>query len=473
MPTTIKKLPQEVIIDRLKFENTWWSDGFVPKYYTKMYHRMYFDLFVQTVTKKTLDKPLVMLGQRGIGKTSMVFQTIQKLIDLGIPVNKIAYVSMELPTFRRNTLETIFELIRKAIKDDSKDDFFIFFHEIQYAPDWENQLKTLAEAYPNTRFIGISSIAILKKNGRETHCCRFESFRVPMLSFYEFLELKNSQKNIEFDEDSFNKDEVAVFNQHFLDYINYGSYPDIILAKQKINHTIIGKNGINLLNKTLLRDIPNFYGINRISQMNRFFTLLAYYSGTETTLDELSQTTEISPKTITKYIDYLEDVFLIKKIMPIGLDGKAINNGRFKIYLTDSSMRTALFQPITADSPFLVNLAITTMLAQWQHVERDMIAYAKWDNNELNIVKLAENKTPIWITDIHSGDKPHEDSNTISKITEFCTKHNIPSSMTTTLDHRDIVLSESMIHSFEPTSLYCYSVGRQIVEDNYNTSQSF
>ena len=45
-----------------------------------------FQLFVDKLTDKNTSKPTILLGQRGVGKTAMVFQCIKQLIDSGVRV---------------------------------------------------------------------------------------------------------------------------------------------------------------------------------------------------------------------------------------------------------------------------------------------------------------------------------------------------------------------------------------------------
>jgi hypothetical protein len=134
---------------------------------------------------------------------------------------------------------------------------------------------------------------------------------LPPLTFYEFLSFTgDDDRLVEWN---------AVTNQHklldveelnakFVDYLNYGGYPEAVLnpeirqnAEQFIRSDII--------DKVLLKDLPSLYGIAQIPELNRLFTVLAYNVGNEMSLDNISKTSGISKPTISRYIKYLESAF--------------------------------------------------------------------------------------------------------------------------------------------------------------------
>lgn len=67
---------------------------------------------------------------------------------------------------------------------------FIFFDEIQYYKNWEQHLKILEDAYPNTKFIvSGSAAAALKLQSAESGAGRFTDFMLPPLTIQEYLHL--------------------------------------------------------------------------------------------------------------------------------------------------------------------------------------------------------------------------------------------------------------------------------------------
>ncbi|MDP6388482.1 MAG: DUF4143 domain-containing protein, partial [Alphaproteobacteria bacterium] len=99
--------------------------------------------------------------------------------------------------------------------------------------------------------------------------------------------------------------------------------------------------------------------------------------------------------TLKKYLDYLEAAFLIRRLHRIGGDAKRFKRvTHFKAYLTNPSIRSALFGPITDTSEAMGHLAETAVLCQFaQSRFGQNIHYARWKEGEVDIV-LSDQSDP-------------------------------------------------------------------------------
>jgi hypothetical protein len=109
----------------------------------------------------------------------------------------------------------------------------------------------------------------------------------------------------------------------------------------------------------------------------------------------------------------------------------------------------------------------TAIFSQWQHNDpsQQPLHYARWNNGEVDIVYLDHDQKPIWCVEIKwsnkFADKPYE----LKHIKSFCTKHKSVDSITiTTINITKDIDLENLSYKFVPASLYCYTVGRNIVE---------
>ena len=75
----IDLIPTEKIIERLRYENSWWVSEQIPESYRDKSKRLYFDLFYPFVTEKTIRRAVVLMGPRRVGKTVMLFHSIKQL----------------------------------------------------------------------------------------------------------------------------------------------------------------------------------------------------------------------------------------------------------------------------------------------------------------------------------------------------------------------------------------------------------
>ena len=110
----------------------------------------------------------------------------------------------------------------------------------------------------------------------------------------------------------------------------------------------------DIIDKVLLRDLPSLYGIKDVQELNSLFTTIAYNTGNEFTYEQLSINSGVAKNTIKRYIEYLEAAFLIRVINKIDQNAKKFKRATvFKIYLTNPSLRGALFSPIGKDDDFM------------------------------------------------------------------------------------------------------------------------
>ena len=276
------------------------------------------------------------MGPRRVGKTVLLFHSIQGLIDEGRSPKSICYFSIETPIYNGVSLEELVKLFLKRNRISKGDETFIFFDEIQYLKDWELHLKSLVDSYHDVKFIvSGSAAAALKLKSKESGAGRFTEFMLPPLTFHEFLSLTNNNdlivttpvtKMVEGTDQEYNEfscENLNKLNEKFIEYINFGGYPELSLSSaiQSDPGRYIRND---IIDKVLMRDLPSLYGIQDIQELNSLFTHIAYNSGNEMSLDAIAQHSGVAKNTIKKYITYLEAAFLIKVIHRIDQNGEKV-----------------------------------------------------------------------------------------------------------------------------------------------------
>lgn len=465
---TNRQFSEDQILNRIRFENPWWDSKSIDQYYSDMPRRAYFDLFKNLVNEKDVRRAVVLMGPRRVGKTVLIYHTIQSLIDSGINPKKICYLSIDTPIYTNIALERLLHLANQAVGNNDLNGLYIFFDEIQYLRDWEIHLKSLVDSYLNVKFIvSGSAAAALKLKSIESGAGRFTEFILPPLTFYEYLKLSGNadvyDESRVVEGDYFPHDQAEA-NRNFINYINYGGYPEAIVSKEtRLNPERYIRNDI--IDKVLLRDLPSLYGIQDIQELNALFTTIAYNTGNEVSLEELSKNSGVAKNTIRKYLTYLEAAFLIKIIKRIDLAGRRFQRENFfKIYLTNSSIRSALFSPINSENPFFGNLVETAIFAQWQHSEyNEKKYYARWKGGEVDLISLKENK-PNWVVEIKWSNRFHKHPNELKSLLTFCKRNSLGRANVTTIDIDDFKKIDNVGIKFVPASNYCYSVGKNIIQ---------
>src|SRR5690606_14125324 len=262
---------------------------------------------------------------------------------------------------------------------------------------------------------------------------------------------------------------IDELNKHFLDYINFGGYPEVIFSdKIKANPGRYIRQDI--VDKVLLRDLPSLYGINDTRELNSLFTTIAYNSGGEFSLESLSNQSEVPKNTLKKYIEYLEAAFLIKKVKRIDQSGKRFKRDNFfKIYLTNPSLRSALFSPITATDDMIGNMVETAIFSQWMHREWFTPRYARWSYGEVDMVGLSDsNLKAAWALEIKWSNRFFDKPNQLKSLYKFCIENNLNYPIVTTIDKEGQEEYKDLKIQFLPSSAYAYTVGKNSLDRKKN-----
>ena len=479
------ELIEKQVIGRLRVDNPWWTENEIAKYYSQMRPRLYLDIFYPLVCDTEVRRALILMGPRRVGKTVMLYHSIQRLIDDGVSPQNIIYISVETPIYNKILLEQLFNLAKQALgKSDSKERFYVFFDEIQYLKDWEVNLKSLVDTYHNVKFVASGSAAAeLKKRSDESGAGRFTDFNLPPLTFYEYVHLKDYGQLMHPVEMGWANGtivgnstiDIAKVNKLFVDYINYGGYPEVVFSQriqenpgQFIRHDII--------DKVLLRDLPSLYGITDGQELNSLFTMIAYHSGSQFSYEGLSKESGVKKELLRKYIQYLEAAFLVKKIRRADDTAKAYKREvLFKLYLTNPSLRCALFQPIDENDEVIGNMVETAVYAQW--IPRNAnIAYANWNEGqkkqgEVDIVGINEaRQKPEWAVEVKWTNKPFANPLSELKSLETFMKNNgLTHAIVTSISETGKKELPYGCLQFMPVACYAYTVGENTLKSTKKT----
>ena len=258
-------------------------------------------------------------------------------------------------------------------------------------------------------------------------------------------------------------------NKHFIDYINFGGYPEVIFS-EKIQANPGRYIKSDIVDKVLLRDLPSLYGILDVQELNAFFTTLVYYSGNEVSLDTLSKSSGVEKNLLKKYLEYLEAAFLIKVVHRIDDTAKRFQRATFyKIFLTNPSLRSALFSPLQATDEAIGNMVETAVYAQWMHRDWFTPWYARWSvgkfQGEVDMVGLDDKKLkPIWALEVKWSNRYFEKPKELKSLIQFCKKNNLKSALVTSIDKEGVVIHDNIELNFYSSAMYAYVVGVNTIE---------
>ena len=450
----------------MRAENPWWNDGRISADYAAMKRRAYFELLRTLVEVTGIRRAVIVMGLRRVGKTVLLHHLIAQLLgSKRYEPREIAYVSLNQPVFTGLSIDEVAQDLCRASRSVQLPRM-LFLDEIQYLADWERHLKAFVDAHPEIRCVACgSAAAALRLKNVESGAGRFTDFNLPPLTFYEYFHLRNEPGLIELPPDGparVKQGEVAELNRHFVDYVNFGGFPEAALssAVQADHGRFID---MDIAERVLLSDLPSLYGIQDIRALNALLTTLANGTAGELSLEDLSRSSDVAKPTLRRYLEYLEAAFLIKVVHRIDDNARRFRRAtRFKVYLTTPSLHGALLGPTEAGDKAMDGLAETAVFTQWFQSNLDL-HYARWPAGEVDLVHLDKKQVPRWCLKVTWSDRAETKPDQLAGLARFAARHPGAKALVTTktLPDRSVLRwpGPGELHAI-PTSVHCYLVGR-------------
>jgi len=320
-----------------------------------------------------------------------------------------------------------------------------------------------------------SAAAALKAKSQESGAGRFTEFLLPPLTFHEFLHLLDRQQLIVQTQRDWGGDaqpfhdtvDITALNTLFVQYITFGGYPEALFDPliQKDPGRFIRSD---IVDKVLLRDLPSLYGIGDVQELNRFFSVVAYNTGQVFSYGSLGETSGVDAVTIRKYLEYLEAAYLIRRLRRLDMSAKQYKREHgFKVYLTNPSLRTALFGPLSDSDPSFGALAETAVYAQ-DLTLNELVYYANWkegrSEGEVDLVRLNARLKPDRLCEVKWSDRYVDQPGELKSLLAFAKSNNMNWAVVTTRTRSLTRAVQGVELRYVPTALYVYHRGFRAIE---------
>jgi uncharacterized protein len=430
----MKNVSDQQLGEHLQRLNNWWQSGRTDSSTSDLKPRAYLEPVWRLLTDHQLRRAVVLLGPRRVGKTVLMGHLIQRLLAEGTTPTAIAYVEMDHPLLHGQSLESLIGQIEQ-LTGPVEGTRYLFFDEVQSHKDWEKHLKPLVDHRRDLRIlVSGSAAAALKRQSTESGAGRFTDFLLPPLTFSEYLGLRPEPAAMRVSSPgTYELVSIDELNRQFVEYVNYGGYPELALTDViRADPGRFVKSDI--VDKVLLRDLPQLYGIKDIQELNALFTLLAFNTAEEVSFEQISQRSGVSKQTIQRYIEYLEAAFLLKRVFRVDQTGKRYQRERnFKVYLTNPAMYTGLFGAMSQSDPDFGRLVETALFAQRFH-EDARLTYARWgaQDCEVDLVESSAAHKPVGALEIKWSDRFVDHPNRLQGLARFAKQNRLEVAWATT-----------------------------------------
>lgn len=270
----------------------------------------------------------IITGLRRSGKSHLLFQLYKDhLLQQGVLLNHI--IAIDLEDYNQSTLHQPKNLLKHIDSQiNSQDWYYIFIDEVQHLKQFEDVLNTLLKRGNLDVYVTGSNARFLSKDVVTTFRGRGDEIHIHPFSFQEFASAKSN----------------TPYQELLREYMIYGGLPQLCaFATEEQKESYLKA----LFTETYLKDIRERYNILDDGDMEELIDIIASSIGSmqnplklQNTFKSVKQS-NITSDTIKRYLDHLQDAFLIEKSLRFDIKGKRYISTPQKYYFEDLGLRNA------------------------------------------------------------------------------------------------------------------------------------
>jgi predicted AAA+ superfamily ATPase len=287
-------------------------------------------------------------------------QTIQALIEAGIPPNRLWFLKLDHPLLMDYELNGWAKSLINCYGATHGNPLYLFLDEINYSPRWDRWLKTFHdERWPLRIVATSSSTAALRDRSVESGIGRWTDQHLMPYSFDEYLGLRGFpryQISIEVDlfETLRSAAKSVVTDQSLVAardiYLLVGGFPELLLAgdlDESLETAVIRSQQVlrsEAVQRVAGMDIPQVFEIKNPQVLERLVYILAGQMCGLMNVSGLAASLEMSRQTVNQYIGYLERAYLTFSLPNYSTSEETVQRKGRKTYFVDGAVRNAALQ---------------------------------------------------------------------------------------------------------------------------------
>lgn len=271
----------------------------------------------------------IITGIRRCGKSFLLFTLFKDyLLMSGVKEDHIIQLDFDVIENKKyRDPKVAFKYVNSRLIDNDK--YYILFDEIQLLSDFESVLNSFMKRN-NVDVYATGSNSHMLSSDIATEF-RGRSWQIHVYPF-SYKEFKDAHPDYESD-------------KAFDEYITYGGMPYLLnLGNESDKVTYLN----NLFNETYLKDIIDRNHLRSNNSLRNIINVLCSSEGSLSNPHKIAETFKstsdknISDKTISNYIEYLKDAFLISEAKRYDIKGKGYISATSKFYFVDPGIRNAI-----------------------------------------------------------------------------------------------------------------------------------
>lgn len=293
-----------------------------------------------------LEKIITLIGARRSGKTFLLYQIIDHLLQ---DKDKTSIIYFNFEDERLELAEHEADLILQAYRElyPNRDlaSCFFFFDEIQNLAGWEKFVRRLYDTVSRHIFLTGSNAKMLSSEISSSLRGRSISYEVFPLSFKEYL----SFNDISID---FYVPEIKATIYNIMEtYLEFGGFPELVtIADPNIRYKILQE----YFDVMLFRDLVEHYDIKNLISLKFFLKRLFSCATKQVSINRIyndlkSAGIKIGKNSLYEFLEQAESIFLVQTLKKYSPKVSVQEFGERKIFIIDNGLLNSVVFKFSAD----------------------------------------------------------------------------------------------------------------------------
>ena len=299
----------------------------------------------------------ILIGIRRCGKSVILEQIAEELVDLGISKDNMVFISFELMEFSdiRDAISLVKYVKSKMI---SPGRYYLFFDEIQKVDGFEEGINSLRVSDNCSIFITGSNGRLLSTELKTELTGRYVEFRIQPFTYGEVKQL--------LEENGHTTDESTFYN-----FMKWGGMPQRLWFTHERETRVYLSD---LYDSILLKDIVTRFKVSDPDLLER---LTDYLMDNSSRLFSANNVVEylkrdgrkVSTSTVYKYLGHILSSLMIDNVKRFDTKGKKFLSASGKFYCADTGLRQIKATDANADAGVLLeNIVYNELVARGYEV---------------------------------------------------------------------------------------------------------
>jgi uncharacterized protein len=320
--------------------NPWWSDPAL-----RLARRYPFVRDLQTEVLRRLlgledRRAMVILGPRQVGKTTLLLQVADALLDRGWPPQNLTYFDFSDDRVTEPvTAREVVDIRPVGLVADHPRLFLL--DEVHLAPNWGRWLKKTVDRDRHRILVTDSAASVLRDTARESGQGRWDEYRLEGLTFAEFVRMQaDPGESVE---------SAAGRMPNLLErFLALGGFPEHVLADDL--SLVRRRLRSDIVERAILRDLSQH--VESVEPVRDLFVYLVQVSGGILNAKGIGGELGRDERSIRRWLGLLEDTYLIASLPRHAARSSSGLRAKPKIYAADHGLISA-FSVLMRQEPAL------------------------------------------------------------------------------------------------------------------------